>query len=173
MSVEGLPPRVHSFSHTCQSECALWAGPGDTAADEAVADAAPGAYVQNRDCSKGVDDVVMELDAIKIDIEEAKGRLGWSRVLRGKNHGVVSGAVRAKLRGWCGQRGWSRRVEGPVGGEEQPLARQWKWERGGATGNLGSPWSVHADAAWSYPSRRWGWELGAGGSDTVQPRWES
>lgn len=79
--------------------------------DEAEADAAPGVYVQNRDCSKVVDGVVMETDAIRIDIEEAKGRPEWSRVVRGKNQGVTGGAVRAKPRG-------------PVGGKEQPWARQ-------------------------------------------------
>lgn len=110
MSVEGLLPRVRSFSHTCQSERALWAGPGDTAADEAVADAAPGAFVQHRDCSKGMDGVVVELDAIRIDTEEVKGSLGLGRVMRGKNQGVVNGAVRAKPNGWCGRGGWSRQV---------------------------------------------------------------
>lgn len=73
-----------SFSHACQSQHALWAGPGDTAADEAVADAASGAYVQNRDCSKGMDNVVTELDDVSTDSEEGIGRSLWGRVVRGK-----------------------------------------------------------------------------------------
>lgn len=79
--------------------------------DEAEADAAPGVYVQTRDRSKGVAGVVVEADAIRIDVEEAKGRSGWSRVVRGKNQGVTGGAVTAKPRG-------------PVGAKEQPWARQ-------------------------------------------------
>lgn len=60
-------------------------------------------------------------------------------MVRGENQGVVGGASRAKPRG-------------PVGGKEQPLARQRRWEEGA----MGSLCSVHADAPWppDYLSRR-------------------
>lgn len=57
----------------------------ETAADEAIADTACEAYVQNRDCRKGMDDVVMELDDVSTDSEEGLGRLGWGTVVKGKN----------------------------------------------------------------------------------------
>uniref|UniRef100_A0A4X1U220 COPI coat complex subunit epsilon n=1 Tax=Sus scrofa TaxID=9823 RepID=A0A4X1U220_PIG len=66
---------VRSFSHVCLTECALWAGPGDTAAAEADADnVPPGACVQKRDCDKGMDDVAPELDAVRTDSQEDQGR---------------------------------------------------------------------------------------------------
>lgn len=75
---------------------------GSTSDEEAVADAAPGVFVQNRDCGQGVGDVVMPIDAVRIAVKEAKGSSGCSRVVRGKNQGAISGAVRAKPRGPVG-----------------------------------------------------------------------
>lgn len=84
MSVEGPPPRVLPLA-TSVSLSVLCVQALETAADEAIADTACGAYVQNRDCSKGIDDVVTELDNVSTDSEEGLGRSGWGTVVKGKN----------------------------------------------------------------------------------------
>lgn len=83
MSVEGPPPRVLPLA-TPVSLSTLCGRALETAADEAIADAASGAYIQNRDCSKGMDNVVTELDDVSTDSEEGMGRSLWGRAVRGK-----------------------------------------------------------------------------------------
>lgn len=149
-----------SFSHACQSERTLWAGPGDTAADEAIADAASGASVQTRDCSKGTDDVVTGLDDTSTDSEGRYQVSSWSS--EGQTQGLV----------------WPERAS-PSVGEEQLLVRPEGnlsvCGRGG--GEEGIP--LGAQRAHILLMLMLAGPLatqagdGAGASEPVQRRWES
>lgn len=96
--MEGPPPRFIPLATSVRPR-ALWAGPGDKAADDVATPRTlhPKEPASKRDCNKGMDDVATELDAVRTDRKCVDRCGGGGRLAKGTNRGR---SREAKLRSW-------------------------------------------------------------------------